>query len=76
MINEAETSASLDWKTLYESITQNTREQWFPSLNSYEYDPGYTLRPPSIGEQILYSMGMVLLQVTANELDRTINRDN
>ncbi len=47
---------------------------WFPDLNSREYEPGYNQTPMSAGEQVLYSLGMVLMQMTAFELDRSINK--
>jgi hypothetical protein len=46
---------------------------WFPDIDSRTYSWGYGQDNMSVGEQILYSLGMVLLQMTALELDRTIN---
>ncbi len=42
----------------------------FSEINSREYEFGYGMDQISIGEQILYNLGMVLLQMSAVELDR------
>ena len=46
----------------------------FPDIDSRKFELGYGLTM-SIGEQLLYGVGMVLLQMTAQELDRQINSD-
>ncbi len=46
---------------------------WFPEINSHEFEVGYGMQPISPGEQLLYGLGMILLQMSANELDRRIN---
>ena len=42
---------------------------WFPDINSREYELGYGYEPPSVAEQLLYSVGMVLLQTGAQRLE-------
>lgn len=46
---------------------------WFPDINSREFSVGYGREEISAGAQLLYGLGMILLQMTAFELDRTIN---
>lgn len=41
----------------------------FPEINSEEFRLGYGYEPPSIGEQLLYSVGMILLQAGGSRLE-------
>jgi hypothetical protein len=55
------------------SIRTSAGLGWFPDLDSRHFDPMYDQKPMSVGEQIFYSLGMIALQMTALELDRSIN---
>ncbi|HPQ38954.1 MAG TPA: hypothetical protein PLV45_01145 [bacterium] len=41
----------------------------YPEINSEEFRLGYGMEPPSIGEQLLYSVGLILLQAGGSRLE-------
>lgn len=51
------------------ALGQMKAAYWFPDINSREYELGYGMHPPSVAEQLLYSVGMVLLQTGAQRLE-------
>ena len=47
-----------------------------PEMNRLIFIPGNSAASIGMGEQLMYSLGMLLLQMTAAELDRQINNDS
>ncbi|MBN1551918.1 hypothetical protein JW979_10630 [bacterium] len=76
--NQTEENSPLNGtsRSLLNNTAYDMKYSWFPDINSKEYEVGYGLEEISAGEQLLYSLGFLLLQYSAMELDRSINSDD
>jgi len=63
------TDATMAAETEMAEIMTDTGEFRYPEINSEEFKLGYGAEPPSIGEQLLYSMGLILLQAGGSRLE-------
>ncbi len=72
---DPEESAGRAFSGLYE-IIRELPEKHRPGINTSLFNPRYNPAEMGIGEQLMYGLGMMLIQMTAVELDRKINNDN